>query len=465
GCCGTVLHRLDQDVAKLVESALQDTRFDGPADLPSPEAIAVTVALLHDRVELGLHSVDDIVRRIRYGQHALMVEQGDCFAVYLPSVASRYNLGPVAFVEELLRKADISEPPYRWTRFECTTWLSDQAGERLVEGSFSRDTPPAELSELLARLLPLGACYLKRHQRPDGSFFTRYEPLQDQLYHGIDLPRLAHAAWMLARLSRDGDAEAGSAALRTTRLLLGFAEDAEAGPWLVHCGWDRSVAEIAFTVLALCELPEALLRERWVPRLTATLWSLIDAHGHFHTHADEAAASDAYQDYFPGQVLLALAEAVRAGLTINDEAKLARAFRYYRHRFRHLPRFGQVSWLAQACKAWWRVSPDARYTDLAFEIADWIISFQQRKSGAFLNDHQSDTPGYTTALYLEGIGAAAWLAQTSGKAELHRHYLASCQRGLQFLDGLIIQPRDASLLPDPAMANGGLRRSVLASEV
>jgi AMMECR1 len=463
GCFGSAVRRLDEDVTTLVEAALGDTRFESPAALASPGAVSVTVALLHDRLELGLHSIEDIVRRIRYGQHALMVEQDDRFALFLPSVASRYSLDPVAFAEELLRKAAITEPPYRWTRFECTTWLADRTGLRLVEGSFAPEAPPAALPELVARLIPLGIGYLLRHQRADGTYFTRYEPLQDQLYEGVDLPRLAHAAWVLARAA--DDALAGEAAVRTATFLLDGAKETAGGLWLVRPGNDRSVAEIALLVLALCEAPAEALRQRWVPRLAATLWSRIDAHGRVHTHADEAIASDAYQDYFPGQLLLALAAAARAGLTPVDEAKLALALGYYRHRFRNQRRFGQVSWLTQACHAWWRVKPDPCFADLAFEIADWILGFQQNKSGAFLNDHQSDTPGYTTALYLEGLGAAARLARSAGNQQRHRDYLESCRRGLQFLDGLIIQSRDSSLLPNPAMAVGGLRRSARASEV
>jgi hypothetical protein len=110
-----------------------------------------------------------------------------------------------------------------------------------------------------------------------------------------------------------------------------------------------------------------------------------------------------------------------------------------------------------------RIKPDPRLADPALEIADWILGFQQDKSGAFLNDHESDTPGYTSALYLEGIGAAACLARLT--MHRHREYLESCRRGFQFLDGLIIQSRDTSLLPNPAMAIGGLRKSTRSSEV
>ncbi|HEV7876592.1 AMMECR1 domain-containing protein [Bradyrhizobium sp.] len=465
GCFGAVLRRLDEDVATLVEAALGDTRFEAPADVTSPEAVSVTVALLYDRLELGLHSIEDIIRRIRYGEHALMVEQKKRFALYLPSVASRYSLYPVAFVEELLRKAAITKPPYRWTRFACAAWLADQAGERPVEGSFAPEAAPAGLPALLGRLAPLAIAYLLRHQRPDGTFFTRYEPLLDQLYESVDLPRLAHAAWVLARASGTTDESAGKAALRTMKFLLDAVEETADGLWLSYADNDRSVAENALLVLALCKISDQKLRKRWVPRLAATLWSRIDAHGRVHTHADQAAASDAYQDYFPGQVLLALATAAQAGLTSLDDVKFTRAFRYYRHRFRARPHFGQVSWLAQACLACWRIKPDPCFADLAFDVADWILGFQQQKSGAFLNDHQSDTPGYTTALYLEGLAAAACLARLTGNQERHRDYIDSCRRGLQFLDGLIIQSRDASLLPNPAMAIGGLRRSARASEI
>jgi hypothetical protein len=140
-------------------------------------------------------------------------------------------------------------------------------------------------------------------------------------------------------------------------------------------------------------------------------------------------------------------------------------FRHYRQRFQVRPHFGQVSWLTQSCHAWWRVRPDIEFADLAFEIADWIGGYQEHKTGAFLNDHQPDTPGYTSALYLEALGAAAQLARSLGYDALHHDYLDRCRRGLQFVDSLIIQHRDRTLVPNPARAIGGVRRSARGSEI
>jgi AMMECR1 domain-containing protein len=462
GCQGAALSRLDDDLARLVDAALDDPRFDARTDALARDGIAVSVAILHDGLALGAHSIDDVVRRVRHGKQALMVEQDNRSALFLPSVASRYNLSPIAFAEALIDKAGITAPPYRWTRYECTAWLADAAGARLLDGSFAPEPPPDGLSELIARLMPLGVAYLLRHQRPDGMFHTRYDPFADTLETGVEIARLAHAAWLLARVASAFDT--ADAARRTIGLLAGCLREEADGWWITAEDHEPSVAEISFLLLALCELPQAR-RDDTAARLAATLWSCIDPHGCVRTHRDAAAATDGHQDYFPGQALLALARATRAGLCAVDAGKLAAALRYNRHRFRARPRFGQVSWLMQACGAWWRATGDRQFAALAFEIGDWILGFQQQRTGAFLNDHQSDTPGYTSALYLEGLGAGAAIARELGDEDRSRCYLEACRRGLQFLDGLVIQPRDAAVLPNPARAIGGLRRSAQRSEI
>jgi AMMECR1 len=459
------LRHLEEDLESLAEAALTDARFGAVPEAKSADVVSVSVAFLDHRVDLGTHSVEDVVRRIRHGEQALLAVQESRSALFLPSVVSRFNLSPADFVKELLKKAGISRPPYRWIRFECTAWLAESAGERLLSGSFALHEPPDSLKELVERLAPLGVQYLRRHQRPDGTFFVRYEPFQCQLYEGLDLPRLAHAAWVLARAAKSFEPSAQEATARALAFLSATIDESASGIWLGRQDGKRSVAEVALFVLALCEGGDAALRERWVPRLAAALWSRIGVHGRIKTHELAASATDAFQDYFPGQTLLALASAARMGLTDIDEARLSRAFQYYRHRFSNQPHFGQVSWMAQACFMWRQVKPGADIADFGFEIVEWILSYQHEKTGAFINDHQADTPGYTSALYLEAIAAGALAARAIGKRRHHRRYLESCRRGLQFLDALIIQPRDSSLLPDPAMAIGGLRRSARVSEI
>src|SRR5262249_7897233 len=101
--------------------------------------------------------------------------------------------------------------------------------------------------------------------------------------------------------------------------------------------------------------------------------------------------------------------------------------------------------------------------------------------------HQSNTPGYTTGVYLEGIAAALQIEQVRkrglppqlrerGQAALHdlfyfdgssryQTYFDSFAHGLAFLDQLIIQGRDRAILPNLDFALGGLRQGLHYSEI
>jgi hypothetical protein len=86
-----------------------------------------------------------------------------------------------------------------------------------------------------------------------------------------------------------------------------------------------TVSEISFLLLALGDLPEDDPRRKLMKDLAATLWRCVELpHGRIITHHNSDDSSpDAYQDYFPGQVLLALAVACEQKLvrwTKNDSA-------------------------------------------------------------------------------------------------------------------------------------------------
>jgi hypothetical protein len=201
-------------------------------------------------------------------------------------------------------------------------------------------------------------------------------------------------------------------------------------------------------------------------RAAATLWASVSLpHGRVRTHRESEAGSEEFQDYFPGQALLALAAGCAAGVAEVEEERLSRAFLFYRHRFKHKRGFGQVSWYAQAFARWWQVTRDARFAHFVFEVVDWLLTYQQEGTGAFINDHQPETPGYTTAVYLEAVAAAMSLARALGDERRRETYSDSFERGLRSLDRLVIQERDAPVLPSPSYALGGLRRAIHYSEV
>ena len=472
GCMGGTIASgavFDEELGRLARAALTDERFETVDDTVESDDVAVSVSLLFDELVIGECAPEDVVRYFRHGHQALMAYGGERVGLLLPFVASTHNLDALGFAREVLSKAGLSEPPFYWCRFDSVAWLADECGVRQLVGGFPRaeEEPAEELGDLLTRRAKLHAQYLLRQQKPDGSFYTAYEPFQNRLYEGVDLPRLAHAAWVLARASNVlDDDELKAAAGRAISYLLSAATEGDDGLWLEAGEQRSSVAELSFLLLALCEQGETPSQRRTAERIAATLWDCVSLpHGRVRTHRGPDASAEEFQDYFAGQALLALAAACASHVCAVDAEKLTRSFEYYRHRFRHRRNFGQVSWYAQAFARWWQLTRDERFAAFAFEMVDWLLTYQQETTGAFINEHQPETPGYMTAVYLEAVAAASNLAGSLADEGRRMTYVESYERGLRFLDRLIIQPRDASVLPGAHYALGGLRRAVHYSEV
>lgn len=452
GCMGLTVRNLDDDLKKIVMAALRDDRFAEAAP-DDADSIAVTVSLLFDPLALGYCPPEEVVNYYRHGDQALMVYQGQQVGLLLPFVASLWSLDGVSFAKAVLDKAGLTEPPYNWCRFDCATWFAGCEGIWWTIGGFAPprpDLPPVDA--LVARHRKLHLRYLLKHLREDGTFFSSYQPFHNRLFEGGDPARQAHGAWVLARAHKilGGDELKNAARKVIDSLLANTVRD--------------TAAEISFLLLALSNLDNDDPRRSLMKDLAATLWQLVELpHGRIttHTNALDPSLLDAYQDYFPGQVLLALAVACEQNASTIDEERLRRSFQYYRHRFRYKRHFGQVTWLLLAFSKWWQVTGETHFADMTFEIADWLLGYQQDKTGGFINDHQPGTPGYTTGVYLEGIAAALSIADGARRET----YLDSCARGFRFLDQLIIQERDRSILPNPDYAIGGLRQSLHYSEI
>jgi orotate phosphoribosyltransferase len=318
---------------------------------------------------------------------------------------------------------------------------------------------PRNPAEGASRLIPSLCKFLLRHL---GST-ARYEPFTDTTHAGLDTARLAHQAWTLARAHRKlGPAQLGDGA-RTllTALTSDLVFDESEHVW-IRADEGPSISQVSFVLLALIEMGED---QATAKALASTLWSRIGPQGRFGCFLNSTSDDEVCQDSMPGQALLALARAAEAEVHPADEAKLAQAWRFYRHRFRYRHHWDQVPWLTQAVAAWWRVDRDAERARLAFEICDWALTYQSEKTGAFLNEHQPDTPGATTTLYLEALAAAAALALGLRERPRQKRYLEASARAVAFLDTLVLQQRDAEQLPNARQAIGGVRMSRERSEV
>ena len=410
-------------------------------------------SVLSNRFEIGEADPDWVVGPTRFAEQALEVGQGARRALLLPSVAVTNNLSPREFVDEVIDKAGITRAPYHWTRYDVVTALADANGVRPMRHGLPGGEPAATMDAELERLTGLLVGYARRHHVAAGPLTGRYEPFADRLRLGIGGARLAYGAWVKARAGLVP--EAGD---DLRRLEGAMGEDG----WIRVDDEPPSISELAFVLLAELEVGDD---RGLVPTLAAKLCAQIDRHGRFETHAGGGDGFDVYQDYAPGQALLALALAVEAGAADIEASVRRRVLRYYRMRFRQNHNWGAMAWLAQAFTAWGRAADEPTSTMFGYEVVDWALRFQSDKTGGFLNDHQPDAPGATTAVYLEGVAAARTTADAAGDTLRADRYRLAASRSLRFLDALIYQPRDAAVLPNPTWAMGGVRSSLTASEV
>jgi len=468
GCMGSAIHNFNADVERLAHAALEDSRFAN-IEAVEPDAVAVSVSLLFNPLELGELPPDEVGRYYRHGQQTVMVYRDDHVGLLLPFVAATDNLDSLNFVQAILDKAGLTEPPYYWCRFDCVTWLAEREGVWPIVGGFpSIDNRSHNVNEMAAHHRALHTQYLLKHlKEEDGTFYSHYQPFQNRLYEQVDPARLAYGAWVLARAYKIlGESELKVAAEKIVDYLLRDVVEDGQRIWLEGLDENPSVAETSFLSLTLGCLPQDEARRSLRTALPTSLWLCIELpHGRITTHRRIDASLEGFQDYTPGQVLLALGTACEEGHSTIDEARLHQAFRYYRHRFRYKRHFGQVAWLMQAFSKWWQVTHQSCFAEMTFEIADWLLGYQQETSGAFINDHQPDSPGYTTAIYLEGIAAAQRVAADVNDLARYQTYCRSFARGITFLDRLIIQDRDQSILPNPEWAVGGLRQGLYQSEI
>ncbi|WP_224246888.1 hypothetical protein [Hyalangium gracile] len=448
--------RPEEDLATLARNILS-AQGSEPRGADGP--LAVMVSLLHDAAELGELKPDQVAEHTRPSDQALMAYRGEQAGLVLPSAVIAGNLSAFAYASAALKEAGLPEGPAHWRRFDCTTWFADANGVRRVMYGLPVGEAPKSFEQRVTRLTQALCKFLLRHLGET----SRYEPFADKIRKGLPTEWLAHQAWTLARAHRKlGPAPLGEGA-RTllTALTSDLVFDEAERVWIRSEG-EPSISEVALVLLALLETGDD---NTTAATLAATIWSNIGPTGRVICQMDPADDDDMFQDSIPGMALLALARAAELKVCEPDREKLEQARRRYRHRFLYKRHWSQVSWMTQAVVAWWRVDKNAEEARFAFEICDWALTHQSEKTGAFLNNHQPDTPGDTTALYLEALAAGVELAKGLKDRTRLRRYLDAYARGVGFLDSLVFQERDVALLPNPRFAIGGVRKSLVQSEV
>src|ERR1041385_5465913 len=135
GCMGQRVRSLDDDLKTIAAAALHDERFVGRSAV-SADSVAVTVSFLFDPLEIGHAPPEEVVNYNRPASQPLRFYKASGVGLLLPFVASFWNLDGVSFAKSVIEKAELTEPPYNWCRFDCATWFAGSDGVWLTTGGF-----------------------------------------------------------------------------------------------------------------------------------------------------------------------------------------------------------------------------------------------------------------------------------------------------------------------------------------
>lgn len=474
GCMGKTIKALDQDVQILAQAVLSDQRFAKQLNAQNVEQLVLKIYLLYAPLDLGPYAPEEVMNPVRFGEQALMAHQADKSGILLPDVPIVFNYDEKTYVAEVLDKAGITRPPYAWRRYDCSSWLDDGQQVYPLQKAFPRyHSKSVDTDTQLPALSRLWANYIQRQRLEDGSFYFYYLPFGNKLQTIQDKIRTAHTLWVLTRAQQAQLLTVDEAQLAATLNFLKSAlRKSPSKVWLSEADTPEAanndtVAGSALLLVALTSQAQLSLEDTELAKsLAHTLWTAIDRHGRVRCfiHGEGQAVNDEpYQDYIAGQTLLALALAVKSGFTQIERPKFTKALSYYQHRCQYKRRADLVSWMVQGLGACWQLEPSAKLAATIFDLVDWALQFQSQLDGGFTTRQQTGRPDYMSAVYLEAVTVALTIAKQT-KDQLHiERYQQACSLGFAFLDQQTVQARDASVLPNLAWAEGGLRQSTTNS--
>ena len=133
GCIGTVRARepLRETVAEMaVAAATRDPRF-APLGVEELEDLAIEVSVLGPFVPVPAVERDADARFLSIGENGVHLRRGARSGLFLPQVATRFGWDGVEFLEQLVRKAELTSG----------AWLADDAQLELFRVTSFRGGP------------------------------------------------------------------------------------------------------------------------------------------------------------------------------------------------------------------------------------------------------------------------------------------------------------------------------------
>lgn len=425
--------------------------YQSPRNWTEPGAVDEFLEPGIDGVQLFL---DD---EQRWFTPAEMIAKNVNFTEALRTLAKEITLNPQVLHEALLSK------------FQTLHWVElDDSGQivSLTRGMITIAPEQVTPKAVDDAIMQLGDLLVYR-QLPSGRFNYEYDPAADR--YGQDEDELAQstATWAAVQFARhapsDRTRRAAKAAIDERLAHLARLPGADNAAFIAEPKRRNRLGVTALFCLGLAEHSDTSALAATRDQLVRAMRWLQQPGGELVPAFPPASIVDT-QERYPGQALLALARDYQ--LTPSKETLDAfdRAHRFYSEFFASARPPAVVPWHSQAFALMSSLTKRSDYASFVYTMCDLACDHQLRPDnseaaqlwGAFTARGVFE-PGASTALFVQGLAAAARLARERGDLERFDRYRQACKLGVRFLLQLQIKPEECFYIRSTRDALHGLR--------
>lgn len=348
-------------------------------------------------------------------------------------------------------------------------WESDDEGHitSLVRGLDvvdKNEVTPFAIKRAIERI----GGYLVYRQLPNGRFAYEYEPASAGYSDSDSELAQSGATWAMAAFAKWGESESARRALRRAiraRRDAWVEFPAAHGAFLTEPDNQNRLGVTAQLCLALQAAPEPQRYQAGRKSLLDAMLWLQQADGSILPAFPPAHKFDT-QDRYPGQALLAFANAYEREPSQRLLDAIDSSFEFYRHRFKQHHPPAMVPWFSQTYGKMARLIRKRTYADFVFEMTDLTLKYQLTPENCTAPELWGaiEAPGIfsagaSTALFLHGLCDAAETARFFDDQDRYERYKTACMQAARFVLQLEFKPSECYFIKSPADVVGGIRTS------
>ncbi|MBU0597122.1 AMMECR1 domain-containing protein [Patescibacteria group bacterium] len=467
-------NRTRQDIIQAIENCINDERFGGKIAEDELSNLEIVFDIMYNRRPTEAQSTDmeKLNKEIELGIHALEIKNGEHTAYFKASVPVSHNYNLEKTLEELCKKAKLSQncAKDRGTelyKYDSTSFLTNKNDDILDLYRYNNYIELDEIDNemLLDRINLTKSWFLNNINKKLGILQYRYYPSIDKYSSQNSHARQLATIWAMAELENEvNDSSLDNLISDSLDFYLKHAVFAYDYAY-VKIDDDSKLANNAFVILSLIKTPKYDDQENWLKLLAKGILYMQNEDGSYKTHF--ASDDTSGENFYPGEAMLSLMRLYEATSEEKYLYSVNNAFTYYKKYWQNNKNTAFIPWHSQAYYLLYNETGDEEILDFIFEMNDWLIDNHQIFDDAYIDKiggfPKVSPSGCSTAVYLEGLNDAYLLAKSSGDEFHMSKYKESITLGARFLLLTQYTNQNSFYLSNPDRAIGGFKQSLWAN--